>query len=114
MPTLRNNNVAAGTANAFEALKNRRVGEAGAWLTIFGSAAVAGGTITASAEDGNKLLADEIPVNVESAADFIDGAPGNIVCINEFVGEGEIFAQVLTQVCNVMAITSNQPLVFGA
>ena len=111
MPSILRDNVAAATANALNGLKNNRVGANGAYLSLFASTPTTGGTMTLTAEDGNLLISDLAALNTEQAADEV-AIPNDMVCVNEFVGPGELFLSVDTQIGNFALFITDEPQVF--
>jgi hypothetical protein len=111
MASIIRKNIAAGTANALNGLKNNRVGQGGAYVSLFASTPTAGGTVTLTAEDGNLLLSDIAQSNIEVSADAVTIPRDNIV-LNEFVGPGELFLSVDTQIGNFALFVSDEKLEF--
>lgn len=101
--SIRRSNIAAGTNNALDGLKHNKVGAGGAGLTLYGSTAVATGTITFDAEGGNKNVTDLAAVNTEQAADEVSQQVDGVFADVE-VGEGEMFLAVAGQVCNFLLL----------
>lgn len=100
-PSIMLKNVAAGTANAVDGLSFQDIPEGGAIVTIYGSTAIAGGTI--SYKVGREDFLDAAQVNVEGAADVID-TDRDAVLFREPVSAGKQFLAVNTQVCNVLVV----------
>jgi len=100
MPAIRLNNVAAGTADALNGLKFK-VQPRPFLLSLFGSTAVAGGTLSLSV--GNREVLVNAPVNVEAVADAIDTDRDQILW-REMCPAGEIFLPVGAQICNFLVV----------
>jgi len=109
MPSIIRKNIAAGTANALNGLKNNTVGPDGAFISLFASTPTATGTVTLSAEGGNLTLSDVAETNVEAAADDIE-IPNDMVVLNEPVEAGELFLSVDTQIGNFAIFITDQPI----
>lgn len=99
MPSIRRNNIAAGTANALLGLKFSKVGMKGAFVTLYGSTPTAGGQLTFSAQGGDKEIMNLAEPNVEIVADAVDSGR-DLLLADEPVGPGDLFLQVDTQICN--------------
>ena len=69
MPSIRLSNVAAGVANALDGLQFQDIPEGGALVSIYGTTAVAGGTIDYSVGTERFLVAAS--VNIEAGADLV-------------------------------------------
>lgn len=103
MSSIRRSNIAAGVNNALDGLKHNKVGAGGASLTLYGSTAVATGTITFDAEGGNKNISDLAAVNTEQNADEVN-TESDLVFFDEEVLEGELFLAVAGQICNFLLL----------
>jgi len=103
MSSIRRSNIAAGVNNALDGLKHNKVGPGGAALTLYGSTAVATGTITFDAEGGNKNITDLAAANTEQNADEVNQEV-DLIFFEEEVGEGEMFLAVAGQVCNFLLL----------
>jgi len=99
MPAINRNNIAAGVANALLGLKFSKIGAKGAFITLYGSTAVAGGQITMSAQGGDKEIMNLAEPNVEIVADGVDTGR-DLLLADEPVGPGDLFLQVDAQICN--------------
>jgi len=106
MPTIRVNNIAAGTANAVDGLQFQDVPEPGALITIYASAAVALGLVSYSVGT-ERFLVDAGP-NVEIVADAID-TQRDMILDREPVPAGKQFLAVDAQVCNVQIVIEDLP-----
>ena len=100
MPTIRANNVAAGTANALDGLQFQ-VLDRPALISIYASTAVATGSISFSV--GSKQYLDTCPLNTEQNADEVNTAFDQVL-FRQAVPAGKMFLPVQTQICNVMVV----------
>jgi len=96
-------NVAAGTANALNGLKFSKIGPKGAFVTVYGSTPTAGGTMTFSAEGGDREIFNLAEINIEAAADVVD-TDRDLLLIDEPVGPGDLFLGVDTQIGNFLVL----------
>jgi len=103
MPSIRRNNVAAGTANALQGLKFEEIGPNGATLTLFASTPTAGAQVSFSVEGGDREVVSLAEPNVEIVADAVD-TERDMILINEDVGPGKLFLQVDTQIANYLLL----------
>lgn len=101
MPSIMDQNVAAGTANALDGLRFQDIPEGGALLTLYASAAVTGGTITLAAEGGDRTLVETAEVNIEASADVVD-VDRDLVLKEEPVGGGKLFLTTAAQITNFL------------
>jgi len=106
MPAIRLSNIAAGTANALDGLQFQDIPEPGALVTIYGSTAVAAGTISYSV--GTERFLVDASVNIERSADEV-GTNVDMVLDREPVPAGKQFLQVDGQVANVLVIIEDLP-----
>ena len=106
VPSIRLSNVAAGTANALDGLQFQDIPEPGALVTIYGSTAVATGTISYSVGTERFLVTAEL--NVEIVADAVD-TNRDMVLDREPVPAGKQFLAVDTQVGNVLVVIEDLP-----
>ena len=106
MPSIKLNNVAAGTANALDGLQFQDIPEPGALISIYASTAVALGLISYSV--GTERFLVNAGVNLEIAADAIDTAR-DMVLDREPVPAGKQFLAVDDQVCNVLVVIEDLP-----
>jgi len=100
MPSIRVNNVAAGTANALDGLQFQ-VLDMPALVSIYASTAVATGAISYSV--GSKQYLDNCPVNTEQNADEVNTSFDQVL-FRQAVPAGKQFLPVATQVCNVLVV----------
>lgn len=106
MPSIRINNVAAGTANALDGLQFQDIPEPGALVTIYGSTAVALGLISYSV--GTERFLVDAGVNVEIVADAVD-TQRDMILDREPVPPGKQFLAVDAQVCNLLVVIEDLP-----
>ena len=106
MPSIRLNNIAAGTANALDGLQFQDIPEPGALVTISASAAVALGLISYSVGT-ERFLVDAAP-NIELSADVVL-ADSDMIMDREPVPAGKQFLAVDAQVCNVLVVIEDLP-----
>jgi len=107
MPSIRRNNVAAGTPNDVDGLQFQDIPEPGALITIYASTAVALGTIDYSVGTERFLVGAE--VNVEQNADEVNSNT-DLVLDREPVPAGKQFLAVNAQVCNYLIIIEELPV----
>ena len=101
MPSIRRNNVAAGTANALQGLKFEEIGPEGATVSLYASTAVVGGQISFSVEGGDREVLSLAEPNVEIVADAVD-VGRDLLLADEDVGPGKMFLQIDSQVVNYL------------
>ena len=106
MPSIRLNNIGAGTANALDGLQFQDIPEPGALVTIYASAAVALGLISYSVGT-ERFLVDAAP-NIELSADVVL-TDSDMVLDREPVPAGKQFLSVAAQVCNVLVVIEDLP-----
>lgn len=106
MPSIRLNNIAAGTANALDGLQFQDIPEPGALVTISSSTAVALGLISYSVGT-ERFLVDAAP-NIELSADVVL-ADSDMILDREPVPAGKQFLAVDAQVCNVLVVIEALP-----
>jgi hypothetical protein len=99
MPAISLPNIVAGTANALAGNTFEEL-EGPALVSVWGSAAVAGGTITMGVEGGNRVVLDGYALNTEQNADEVN-ASFDKVLIREPVGPGKMRLTTAAQVTNV-------------
>jgi len=107
MPAIRRSNVAAGTANALDGLPFQEILEPGALVTLYGSTAVAGGTISYAL--GSERFLVDASVNIERSADEV-GTNVDKILDREAVPPGKQFLAVDGQVGNFLVIIEPLPL----
>lgn len=107
MPSIRLNNVGAGTANALDGLQFQDIPEPGALITIYGSTAVALGLMSYSV--GTERFLVDAAVNVEQNADEVN-TNFDMVLDREPVPAGKQFLAVDAQVCNFLVVIEDLPL----
>jgi hypothetical protein len=101
MPSVRVSNVAAGTANAMNGLQFEDIPPGGALLSLYASAAVAGGLI--SLKVGSEDFLVDAEVNTEQNADEVNTDFDQIL-FQEPVPEGKLFIPVAAQVVNFLLV----------
>lgn len=106
MPSIRRSNVAAGTANDLDGLQFQDIPEPGALISIYATAAVAGGNIDYSVGTERFLVAAS--VNIEIAADVVD-TNRDMVLDREPVPAGKQFLAVNDQICNYLVVIEDLP-----
>jgi len=106
MPSIRVNNVAAGTPNAVDGLQFQDIPEGGALVTIYASTAVALGTIDYSVGTERFLVA--AAVNIELSADVVN-TDTDMILDREPVQAGKQFLAVNAQVCNFLITIEDLP-----
>lgn len=106
MPSIRINNVGAGTANALDGLQFQDIPEPGALVTIYASTAVVLGLISYSV--GTERFLVDAGVNVEIVADAVDSGR-DMVLDREPVPAGKQFLAVDAQVCNLLVVIEDLP-----
>jgi len=106
MPSIRLNNIGAGTANALDGLQFQDIPEPGALVTIYSSTAVALGLISYSVGT-ERFLVDAAP-NIELSADVVL-SDSDMVLDREPVPAGKQFLAVDAQVCNVLVVIEALP-----
>lgn len=112
MPSIQRKNVAAGTDNALLGLKFSKIGVNGAFITVYGSTPTAGGTMTFSAEGGDREIFNLSAVNIEAAADRVDTST-DLLLLEEPVGPGDLFLQISTQIGNFNVMIDEAPAPVG-
>ena len=105
-PSIRTNNVAAGTANALDGLQFQDIPEPGALVTIYASTPTATGTISYSVGTERFLVAAE--ENVEIVADAVD-TQRDMLLDREPVPAGKQFLAVDTQIANILVVIEDLP-----
>lgn len=100
MPSIMLKNIAAGTANALDGLKFQEL-QGPALISIFGTTAVAGGTIDFAV--GSEDFLDSAELNIEASADVVD-TDRDQVLMREPVPAGKMFLAVNAQICNVLVV----------
>lgn len=106
MPSIRVNNVAAGTANALDGLQFQDIPDPGALVSIYASTAVATGTISYSVGTERFLVA--AMVNTEQNADEVN-TQFDLVLDREPVPGGKQFLAVDGQVANFLVVIEDLP-----
>jgi len=106
MPSIRLNNIAAGVANAVDGVQFQDIPEPGALVTIYGSTAVALGTISYTV--GTERFLVDAAVNVEQNADEVN-TNFDMVLDREPVPAGKQFLAVAAQVCNFLIVIEDLP-----
>jgi len=106
MPSIRVNNVAAGTANALDGLQFQDIPTPGALISIYASTAVATGSISYTVGT-ERYLVTATP-NVEIVADAVD-TQRDLLLDREPVPAGKQFLAVDTQVCNFLVVIEDLP-----
>jgi hypothetical protein len=106
MPAIALKNVAAGTANAVDGLQFQDIPSPGALVSIFGSTAVAGGTIDYRV--GTEVFLQGAEANIESSADVVD-TDRDALLLREPVPPGKQFLGVNAQVCNLLVLIEELP-----
>ena len=106
MPSIRRNNVAAGTDNALDGLQFQDIPEGGALITIYASVAVALGLISYSVGT-ERFLVNAAP-NIESSADVVD-TQTDMILDREPVPGGKQFLAVDDQVANFLVVIEDLP-----
>ena len=101
MPAISLKNVAAGTANAVDGLKFRQIPQGGGLVTVYGTTAVAGGSISMSIENQDILASAQL--NIEGSADVVD-TDRDLILYQQPVPAGEMFVAVENQICNVLIV----------
>jgi len=107
-PQIARKNVAAGTENALNGLKFSKIGSNGAFLTVYASTPTAAGSITFSAEGGDRALIDLGETNIEIAADVVDSGR-DLMLLDEPVGPGDLFLAVNAQIGNFLVLIEEGP-----
>ena len=105
-PSIRTNNVPAGTANALDGLQFQDIPEPGALVTIYASTPTATGTISYSVGTERFLVAAE--ENVEIVADAVD-TQRDMLLDREPVPAGKQFLAVDTQIANILVVIEDLP-----
>jgi len=108
MPSIRVNNIAAGTANALDGLQFQDIPAPGALVSIYASTAVALGLISYSV--GTERFLVSAGPNVEIVADAVD-TQRDLILDREPVPGGKQFLAVDAQVCNVLVVIEDLPSV---
>ena len=106
MPSIRLSNIAAGTANAVDGLQFQDIPGQGALVSIYASAAVAGGLISYSV--GTERFLVDASVNIEGSADVVS-TEVDMILDREPVPAGKQFLAVAAQVCNVLVVIEDLP-----
>lgn len=106
MPSIRVNDVAAGTHNAVDGLQFQQIPAGGALLTVYASTAVTGGTITVSVDSENFVNGAEL--NTEQNANEVNTAY-DLVLEREPIPGGKLFVPVAAQVCNILLLIEHLP-----
>ncbi len=106
MPSIRLNNIGAGTANALDGLQFQDIPEPGALVTIYASTAVALGLISYSV--GTERFLVDAGVNIELSADVVL-SDSDMVLDREPVPAGKQFLAVDALVCNVLVVIEDLP-----
>ena len=105
-PSIRTNNVAAGTANALDGLQFQDIPEPGALVTIYASTPTATGTISYSV--GTERFLVDAEENVEIVADAVD-TQRDMLLDREPVPAGKQFLSVDTQIANILVVIEDLP-----
>ncbi len=108
MPSIRISNVAAGVANALDGLQFQDIPAPGALVTLYGSTAVAGGTLSYSVGTERFLVAAS--VNIEKSADEVN-TNADMILDREPVPAGKQFLAVDGQVGNFLVVIEDLPQV---
>ena len=106
MPSIRLNNIAAGTDNALDGLQFQDIPEPGALVSIYASTAVALGLISYSV--GTERFLVNAGVNLESAPDRVDVNTDGVLD-REPVPAGKQFLAVDDQACNLLVVIEALP-----
>lgn len=106
MPTISLKNVAAGTANALDGLQFQDIPQPGALVTIYATAAVAGGNIDYRV--GTESFLQAAAANIEAAADVVDTDRDQLL-MREPVPGGKQFLSVNAQICNLLVVIEELP-----
>lgn len=100
MPSIQETNVAAGTSNALDGKKFQKL-DAPALISLYGSTAANGGTLSFSV--GSEDFLKDAEVNVEASADVVDTDRDQLL-FREPVPAGEMFLEVGAQICNYLLV----------
>ena len=106
MPSIRLNNIAAGTANALDGLQFQDIPEPGALVSIYASTPTATGTVSYSV--GTERFLVNAEQNVEIVADGVDTSR-DMILDREPVPAGKQFLAVDTQIANVLVVIEDLP-----
>jgi len=106
MPSIKLNNVAAGTANAVDGLQFQDIPAGGALISIYGAGPTVGGTLDYSVGTERFLVA--AAVNVEVSADVVD-TQRDLMLDREPVPAGKQFLAVNAQIANVLIVIEDVP-----
>lgn len=106
MPSIKLRNVAAGTANALDGLQFQDIPEPGALVTIYASAAAAGGNLSYSV--GTERFLVDAQANTEIVADAVD-TQRDMILDREPVPAGKQFLAANDQVINVLVVIEDLP-----
>jgi len=107
MPSIKLANIAAGVANALDGLQFQDIPEPGALVTIYGSTAAAGGTLSYSVGTERFLVAAQ--ANIEKSADEVN-TNADMILDREPVPAGKQFLAVDAQICNFLVVIEDLPL----
>ena len=102
MPAISLKNIAAGTTNALAGNTFEQL-DGPALVSVYGSTAVAGGTISMGVEGGSRLILSAAEPNIEGSADVVD-TDRDMLIEREPVGKGKLQLSVAAQVCNVLIV----------
>lgn len=106
MPSIKLNNIAAGTANAVDGLQFQDIPEPGALVTIYASTPTAGALVSYSVGTERFLVAAQ--TNIEGSADVCDTGADKILD-REPVPAGKQFLAIDAQIANVLIVIENVP-----
>jgi len=105
MPSIRRSNIAAGVANDLDGLPFAELEEP-ALITLYGSTAVAGGTIDFAV--GSERFLVGASINIEKSADEVN-TNADLVLDREPVPAGKMFLAVVGQVANYLLVIEELP-----
>ena len=106
MPSIRLNEVAAGTVNCLDGLQFQDIAAPGALLSIYGSTAVVGGTISYSV--GTERFLVNAALTDESAQGTVD-TQRDLVLDREPVPSGKQFLAVDSQTASLLVVIEQLP-----
>ncbi len=106
MPSIRLNNVAAGTANALDGLQFQDIPDPGALVSIYASTPTALGLVSYSV--GTERFLVDAAVNIETGVDIVD-ANRDLILDREPVPAGKQFLSVAAQIANVLVVIEDLP-----
>lgn len=106
MPSIRRNNIAAGTPNALDGLQFQDIPEPGALVSIYASTPTALGLISYSV--GTERFLVDAAINIEASADRVS-TDTDMILDREPVPGGKQFLSVAAQIANVLVIIEDLP-----